>query len=142
MPFYALGILTTATATGAACELRTASTARVAVRECHITLNAATASVIGLGRPAAIGVTPTSPVTVLQQDPADANGTATSALAWGTAPTAPTNFLRRFSAAGTIGTGIIWTFGPRELVIAVSASLVLWNFQTNSAFNVSWVVEE
>lgn len=143
MAFYALGVLTTGTANAtAACELRTTSTDRVSVREVGLTLAAATASIIGLGRPAAIGVTPTTPVTLLAQDPADAAATSTSALAWGTGPTVPTNFLRRVATSGTIGVGIIWTFGPRELVIAVSSSLVIWNLQLNSALNVYWVVEE
>lgn len=143
MAMYSLGVLTTNVTTAAACaELRTSSTDRVQVREIGITLNAATLTTIGLGRPAAIGVTPTSPVTLLQQDPADAAATSTHALAWGTGPTVPTNFLRRAAFPATIGAGIIWTFGPRELIIAVSASLVLWNILGGAALNAYWVVEE
>lgn len=143
MALYSLGVLTTGTASGAAAwEIRTASTDRAVVREIGVFLNAATASVFGIGRPAAIGVTPTSPVTFLAQDAASPTGTITSALAWGTGPTAPTAFLRRAGLPGAIGNGIVWTFGPNELIIPVSSSLVLWNLQLNSAFNAYAVVDE
>jgi hypothetical protein len=130
--------VTSATATK---EVRTTSTDRASVMEMGITINAATASVFGLGRPAAIGVTPTSPVTVLAEDPASPAGTVTTALAWGTGPTVPTNFFRRVSLPATIGAGIIWTF-PRGLIIAVSSSVVLWNIVTGSVADVWVVVDE
>lgn len=143
MALYSLATLTTNVTTAAATsELRTAASPRVAVREVGITLNAATATTIGLGRPAAIGITPTSPVTLLAQDPADSAATSTHALAWGTGPTVPANFFRRVALPATIGAGIIWTFGPRELVIAVSAAMVLWNILGGSALNIWWTVEE
>lgn len=135
MAVYSLANLTTGTGTGAAAlELRTTSTDRVYVREIGAFLNAATASIFGLGRPAAIGVTPTSPITWLAEDPADAAGTAQTALAWGTGPTAPTNFFRRINLPATIGAGFILLF-PRGLVIAVSSSIVLWNLSAVSAVN-------
>ena len=112
------------------------------LREIGVFLNAATASLFGLGRPAAIGVTPTTPVTFLAMDLASPAGTVTSALAWGTGPPVPAAFLRRAGLPGAIGNGIIWTFGPRELVIPVSGSIVLWNLQLNSAFNAYAVIEE
>jgi len=82
----------------------------------------------GLGRPAANGVTPTTPVDFLPEDPNDvlATGVLQGALAWGTKPTSPTNFFRRIGLPATIGTGVIWTF-PKGLVIAVSSNLVLYN---------------
>ena len=53
-------------------EIRTGVTpGRVKVVELGLFLAAATASIIGLGRPAAIGVTPTDPVDFLQEDPDD-----------------------------------------------------------------------
>jgi hypothetical protein len=100
--------------------------------EFHAFNGAATASFYALGRPAAIGVTPTSPVTVLAEDPAEAAGTLNTAVAWGTGPTVPANFFRAILLPATIGTGVIWTF-PRGLVIAISSSLVLWNLAASSA---------
>ncbi len=144
MALYHIAKQTTVTTTAAACmELRTTATDRVRVLEVGVFLGAATASRYGLGRPAAIGVTPTSPITVLAGDPADAAGTATVAVAWGTGPTVPANFLRRTMLPASIGAGIIWTFPNGGLTIAVSSSLVLWNLSTNSAdTEVYWVTDE
>lgn len=135
---------TTATTNAtAAWEIRTASTpGRVKILEVGLFLGAATASVYGLGRPAAIGVTPTSPQDFLPEDPNDviASGVVQSALAWGTGPTVPANFFRRISLAATIGNGIIWTF-PKGLVLPVSGGLVLWNLATNGVVDAYAVAE-
>ena len=109
--------------------------------ELGVFMAAATASVYGLGRPGAIGVTPTSPVAVLPEDSANPGGTVQSALAWGTGPTAPTNFFRRIGLPATIGTGVIWTF-PKGLVIPVSSSIVLWNLAANGVVDAYVVVDE
>jgi hypothetical protein len=81
----------------------------------------------GLGRPGAIGVTPTSPAAFVAESNVSggANSVTTGAVAWGTAPTAPTNFLRRVSPNNLIGTGMIWTF-PRGVDIPLGQSVVLW----------------
>jgi len=130
-----LGVRTSSgTAAAAAWEIRAADTpGRLRITELGIFLAAATSSVFGIGRPAAIGVTPTTPVNFLQEDPANilADDVALSALAWGTGPTEPTNFLRRITLPGTVGAGVIWTF-PEGLVIPVSDSIVLWNIGTNA----------
>jgi hypothetical protein len=137
MPRYALRTRTTVTTNGAAAyELIGSTTKRTRLVEMHVFLGAATASHYGLGRPAAIGVTPTSPVNLLAEDPADPALGSTDpkvAVAWGTGPTVPANFLRHAVLAGSIGSGIIWTFGPAGLVIPTSGSLVLWNSTANSA---------
>lgn len=138
-----LGVLTTATAIGTAWEIRTgASPARVRLLELGLFLNAATASVVGLGRPAAIGVTPTSPIDFLPEDPNDvlASGVVQSAVAWATAPTAPTNFFRMIALPATIGTGVIWTF-PKGLVIPASSSIVLYLIAASSALRVYAVID-
>src|SRR5207247_1118984 len=102
------------------------------VLELHTFLAAATASTYAIGRPAAIGVTPTAPVTVIAEDPAHPAGTVTTAVAWGTGPTVPANFFRAISLPATVGAGVIWTF-PRGMLIPVSCGLVCWNLATNSA---------
>lgn len=128
MAIYSLGIATVAAAAAAPYqEVRTAAADRAAVLEIGSFNNAATSSAIGFGRPAAIGITPTSPITFLAEDSGAPAGTVTTATAWGTAPTAPTNFARRAQLGATIGLGIIWTF-PRGYIIPVSSSVVLWNF--------------
>jgi hypothetical protein len=142
MALYTHAARTTATAAGANWELR-ASTDRLYVLEIGIFMGAATASTFGLGRPAAIGVTPTSPVTVQAMDPADPAGLATTAVAWGTAPTSPTStiYLRRVGLTNVIGAGIIWTF-PKPLVVAASGSLVVYNLATNGVADIYCVIDE
>lgn len=139
-----LGVRTTGVAVGtAAWEIRTGATpGRWKLIELHIFLSAATASVFGLGQPAAIGATPTSPVDFLNEDPNDvlATGVVQSALAWGTAPTVPANFDERISIAGAIGNGGIFTF-PQGIVIPVSSALVLWNITANAAVDAVAVLE-
>ena len=141
MAIYSIGQRTTVTTIAAASwELRSASTGKPKVMELGYSLGAATASIIGIGRPAAIGVTPTTPLTVI--DESDGNGPTgltTCAVAWGTAPTVPTNFFRRASLPATIGAGIIFTF-PRGLGIPVSSSIVVWNITANSAVVDVWAV--
>ena len=125
MAIYSLANRTTGvTIATAALELRTAATDRPRVVEMGVFMAAATASTYGVGRPQAIGVTPTTPITVLAEEVADATGTVQTALAWATGPTVPLNFFRRWAGPATIGTGIIWTF-PRGLTIAISSSIVL-----------------
>lgn len=133
MAVYGLSNRTTnVTTANAALELRTTATDRVEVTEVGCFLSSATASTYGIGRPAAIGVTPTSPITWLALDPASPAGTAQTALAWGTGPTVPANFFKRFILPANIGTGYIAIF-PNKLVVAVSSSIVLWNLATNVA---------
>jgi len=143
MAIYSLANRTSQAGSAAAClEIRTTSTDRPRLLEMGITISAATASVFGLGRPQAIGVGPTSPVTVLAEDPADPAATVVTCLAWGTtAPTVPLQFFRRVSLPGTIGAGIIWTF-PRGLIIPVSSSIVLWNITAVAVADVWVVIDE
>lgn len=127
----------------AAWEIRTGATpGRWRLIELKIFLAAATASVYGLGQPGAIGVTPTTPVDFLNDDPNDvlASGVVQSALAWGTGPTVPANFDERVSIGGVIGNGAIFTF-PQGLVIPVSNSLVLWNITANGIADAQAVLE-
>jgi hypothetical protein len=82
-----------------------------------------------LGRPAAIGVTPTANTAIvpLPNDTAEPATTVTMAIAWGTAPTTPTNsvYLRRCNLPATLGAGVIWTFQD-PILVPVSSSLVLF----------------
>lgn len=145
MSIYSIARRTTGvTNATAALELIASSVRRPRLVECGVFLGAATASTYGIGRPGAAGVTPTSPVLLLPEDVNDPNATTTSsstALAWGTGPTAPTDFHRRISLPATIGTGVIWTF-PKGIVLAASATYVLWNLATNGAVDAYVVVDE
>jgi hypothetical protein len=129
------------TTANACLEIRTTSSGKIAIQEIEISLVTAAATVIGIGTPAAIGVTPTSPVTFLREDASDQTPVTTTALAWGTGPTVPTAFFRRWSFPATIGSGIIFTF-PQGLYIAASSSLVLWNILGGATLDVSVVADE
>jgi hypothetical protein len=142
MAIYSLANRTSNVTIANAClEVRTASTDRPRIMEIGIFLAAATASTFGIGRPQAIGVTPTGPVTVLAEDPSDPVGTVTTALAWGTGPTVPLQFFRRVSLPATIGTGVIWTF-PRGLLIPISSSIVIWNITATGVSDIYVVIDE
>jgi hypothetical protein len=139
---YSLAQRTSNVTTAAACwEIRTASTDRAAIVELGISLVTAAATVIGIGRPQAIGVTPTSPVTMLAEDSGAPAGTVTAAVAWGTGPTVPLQFFRRWSFPATIGSGMVFTF-PQGLIIPVSGSIILWNVLGGATLDVYAVVDE
>lgn len=120
-------------------EMRTPASLRPRVLELSYIVSA-TAQSIGLGRPQAIGITP---VNVLFQvdDPADQPSLMNASLSWGTSPTVPLIFHRRWNGAATAGTGIVWTF-PRGLVVPVSSSIVLWNITATAASDVNCVSDE
>lgn len=142
MPLVSLSQRTSSATTGtAAWEIRTTSSGKVTVMELGISLVAATATVIGIGTPAAIGVTPTSPQTFLRDDPLDQTAVTTAAVAWSTGPTVPTQFNRRWAFPASIGAGMVFTF-PQGLAIAASSSLVVWNLVTGSLLDVYASVEE
>lgn len=144
MAIFALATRTTVTTVAAACyEARSAAANSPRVFQLDALLAAATASVYGIGRPAAIGVTPTTPVTVLAEElPNLPLGLTTTAVAWGTGPTVPVQFLRRIPLPATVGAGYIATF-PRGLGIPVASSIVLWNITANSAAtDINLVVDE
>ncbi len=143
MSLYQLGSRTSNVTTGAACwELRSGASRPLYVREVKVFMAAATASTFGLGRPAAIGVTPTSPVTVLPVNTDDATGTGQVALAWATGPTIPTNFFERFSLVNQIGAGIILAWPNLPLVVPVSSSVILWNISATGVSDVAVSLEE
>lgn len=143
MALFGLSQRTTATAAAAASwEVRSGATTKPKIMEIGISQVAATAGVYGIGRPAAIGITPTSPQTFV--DEGDGNGgtaTTTAALAWATGPTVPVNFNRRLACAATIGVGAIFTF-PRGLGLPVSGSVVVWIIATAPVCDVYAVVDE
>jgi len=142
MAIAACGIRTSnLTITQASAELRTTAAVVARVLEVSIVQATATAMSIGLGRPGAQGVTPGTITTFLRENTADPACVTTMNATWGTSPTVPTSFLRRWNSAATIGVGIIWTF-PRGLVVPVSASVVVWNITAAVAADLNVVIDE
>mgnify|MGYP001611372491 CR=1 FL=1 len=136
-----LGLRTTNfTATQACWELIAPSTRRIVVKEISLVQATATACSYGLGRPQAIGVTPV-PVLFQRDDPSDAASTSAASLSWGTSPTVPLIFMRRWNSSAAVGPTMIWQF-PEGLVVAASATLVLWNISTGVAMDINCKIEE
>lgn len=142
MAIYSLANRTTnVTTNNATIELIAGATHRYRLLETGVFMAAATASVFSFGRPAAIGVTPTTPVLLLPEETADANPECKTALAWGTSPTPPTAAMRRLNLPGTIGAGIILTF-PRGITVAVNGTLVHENVGTTGVSDIYFVADE
>jgi hypothetical protein len=142
---YSAGVVTPAAGAGACyTELKGAAGDRARLLRVEIVVNAATASSIGLYRAAAQG---TASTTVLGQphDGGDPAATAIPAIAWSGAPTISTNVpLRRIVTPATAGYPIIWDFNGMEIALAVSGSLLLWNFGAGagSVLHVAWTWAE
>jgi hypothetical protein len=128
----------TGTINAAAWEI-IAGTQGARIYEIGVSLVTATASLLAIGRPAAIGVTPTAPV--LFEDANGASGIVAGAVAWGTPPTAPVRFVRRVSLPAAVDTHVFefWSGAKRGLTIPAGGSLVVWNLAANSILDV-WAV--
>ena len=119
-----------------------AATNKPKIMEMGLTMVTGTAIGIGIGRPAAVGITPTTPVNFLDEsDGGGPAGLTTACLAWGTLPTSPTQFLRRFFMPATIGAGFIATF-PRGLGMPISQNVTFFNITAGVTTDVYAVVDE
>lgn len=119
-------------AAGAIAQFRAASGSRdVRVFELGVFAATAVAGEVGLGRPAALAVTPATPVgpaaSGQSYDNVGGAGAAQWDTTWATAPTSPATFWRRAQLPATIGAGVIWTF-PTGIVVPAAGALVLWQF--------------
>ena len=143
MALFSLAQRTINTTTASpAWEVRSTSGNKPKLLVLKLTQNTAVAGVYGVGRPAAIGITPTSPQTFI--DEADGNGATgltTAAVAWGTAPTVPSNFFDRYSAAASIGVGFLEIY-PGGLGLPVSSSVIIWIIATAPVCDVAAKVSE
>lgn len=132
---------TNVTINNASVELRTLASVKCRVLEVSLCQVTATASSYGLGRPAVVGVTPATTTTFQRDDSADPACVTTLNLTWGTSPTAPATYHRRWNSAATVGVGVVWTF-PRGLIVPVSASLVVFNITATVALDVCFAIDE
>jgi hypothetical protein len=102
------------------------------VREIGIFNQSGVAAIVGVGQPAAIGVTPATETTVQAINTSDTIAGATKvAASWGTAPTAPSPPMRRADLQAVQGSGVIWTWLPGEFVLwsgSAISTLVVWQF--------------
>jgi hypothetical protein len=133
MAIYSLSLRTTVTTIAAASwAALSPATNEAAVMEWGYFNGAATANVVGLGRTANTP-TLTGGVAFLAEDEGRPTGLTQAAVAFGTAPTVPTQFFRRFSTAALIGAAVVYTF-PRGIVLpAGGQAICAWNITANSA---------
>lgn len=129
MAGYEAGVLSVGAAAGAAyCTIHTGATSNAKIYEIEMATTAGTLSPVGLGVPANTPAASTSQIGQAQ-DSLSAASLVNVDTAWSTAPTAPTNFLRRFSIPATNGAGFIWTWPDnRPLILPRSSWLTLWNY--------------
>lgn len=122
-------------------EIRPPATTRCKLMELSFISATATAQTLGLGRPAAAGVTPTN-VLFQRNDPGDPASLINGVIAWGGArPTAPAIYHRRWSLLAAIGSGVIFSF-PQGIIVPVSGSLSIHNITASVASDVSAEIEE
>ena len=140
---YSISVRTSnVTINAAMLEVIATSTLSPRIMEVGFTITTATSIAVGLGRPAAIGITPAT-ISTFQAEEVTSDPTAktTMALTWATSPTNPTNYLRRFFTPATIGSGCIWTF-PRGLQVPPSGTLTLSNITAGAVSDVWMVIAE
>lgn len=133
MAIYSLSLRTTVTTISAASwAALSPATNEASIMELGYVNGAATACVVGIGRTANTP-TLTGGVAFQAEDEGRPTGLTQAAVAFGTAPTVPTQFFRRFSMAALVGAGIVYTF-PRGIVLpAAGQAICTWNITANSA---------
>ena len=138
-----IGRQTTSGTTGtAAFELVAPTVKSCRVVTIDLRLATAVTSSFGLGRPAAKGITPTSPVALLSVTGGESSVVLTkTALAWATPPTVPAQFYRRVDFPATVNSRAIWEF-ETGLWVPAGGTLVIWNLATNGVVDVNVVIDE
>jgi hypothetical protein len=119
-------------AAGPIVQFRAAGAARdVRVFEVGVFAATAVAGEVGVGRPAAIAVTPATPIGPVASgggyDNVSGAGNALIDTTWTTAPTAPAIPWRRYPIPATIGAGIVWQW-PEGIVVPAGGALVIWQY--------------
>ena len=142
MAIYSLALRTTvftATTTANHQLVLAPATVRPRILEYSYIQLTAIASQIGVGRAQAVAGTPTN-VLFQADDTGDPASTCNGSIAWGTSPTVPLIYHRRWN--GTLASvGVVWTF-PRGLVVPISSSVVCWNIATSVASDVNVIIDE
>lgn len=142
MPKYTVAARTTVTSSGAAAaELRTGAGRGCWLLSVEWGPTGSTANAFGIGRPAAIGITPTTQVLFQPVNVSDVASGTNLATAWTTPPTVPTNFLRRINQMAQQGCAPRLEFG-RGVFVPLSSGLVLWNLAVGIGTDMQMEIEE
>lgn len=142
MALASLALRTTnVTINNASCQVYTTASVKARLIETSWVGATATATSLGFGRPAALAITPGTISVFQRDDSADPACVTNGCLTWGTSPTAPTIYMRRWNGAATIGVGIIFTFA-RGLTIPVSGAVVWFNVTASVVGDVNFAIDE
>lgn len=119
-------------------ELIPAGSKRIRLLEMGRFANQNGNTMLALGRPTTAGVTPTSPVTFLAENPNDPSSITTLASAWVTAPVSPTSFLM-YGLVPIMRKATVWQF-PGGIVFGPSSTdtLALWNRRAAGTAQSDW----
>lgn len=138
MSFFEVGIATVAPVTVANyMSMISTAACRARIREIGLSVNAATASSVGIGHPGNTAV-PTGLTVGQSTDVNDQTALASVASTWSTPPTVPAQFFRRIVLPAVIGAGIVWVWNPGqeitlEKVTTANGQLTFWNFGAGTA---------
>lgn len=140
---YNAGVTKTTSAAAGPIVTLAPGSRRVSILEIGIFATTAVASNIGIGRPSNTPAGTLTGTLVQAEDPADEAGTITLTTAFGTTqPTAPSNYMRRFTLPAVIGAGIVWTWNYGDLIVPASSfatSLVVWQISTAAVTYESYI---
>ena len=133
----------TAAGSGAIWEIIAPPLQNIRLRRLVLSSAVATTGIYGLGRPAAKGVTPTTPV-LFQAERLNSDAAVTAgAVAWATPPTAPSvAYLTRHTVLAALGSGFELDFGEDGLEVLKNTTIVLFGIGTVVACDVSAQIEE
>lgn len=115
-------------------QLKAASTERIWLVELALSIEVAptTGPAWRLNRPTATG-TSSATVTPQGEDPDIVTAVGVLDTAWSSNPTLGSVDLRRYATPNSIGSGIVWTWYDRPLVIPKSGGLCLVNANASGA---------
>jgi len=146
MSRFSQAFRTTNTSAGAAIEFIAGSADRARLVELELTITSQVDTAVGLGFPGAKGITPTSPVAFQSENPGDGSTCGiSSALAWVTAPTTPTNgyYFRRAFIPAAQQFRVRWSWPEGSgLLLLPSTSLALFLLAAGAAIDGYAVFEE
>jgi hypothetical protein len=141
---YSRTIRSSATGSAAAVAELIAGGVPCRLTEIGIIIVNATASTFALGRPAAIGLVPTTPVSLLPPVAGSPNSQAKLAVAWGTGPTLPAAFYRQVALPATAGASLNprWVFSGGGIMIPAGGSIILWSITAVSIADIDFTITE
>ena len=105
------------------------------IREIGVFNQSGAAAEIGIGIPAAAGVTATTSETVQALNQTDPAGHTLLVTVHTTPATAPANFYRRAELQAVAGAGLIWTWAPGEWALwsgATVAQVIIWQLSASA----------